>query len=71
MSPGGVRGQGGDGYNVARVPQESPFQLSVLCEVYFGIFDSKCEAAVFQHVSFPKTDTVSHAVSLFRGDYMV
>ena len=49
----GVRGQGGDGYNVGRVSHECPFQLSKLCEVHFGMFDSKCEIGVFQHL-FPQ-----------------
>lgn len=66
-----VRGHRGDGYNVARVSHESPFQLSKLCEVYFGIFDSKCERAVFQHMSFPTASIVLHAFSLFRGDCLL
>lgn len=66
-----VRGQGGDGYNVARVSHKSPFQLSELCGVYFGIFDSKCERAVFQHMSFPKTGIVGHAISLLRSNCLL
>jgi len=52
-----VKGQGGDDYNVARVSHASPFQLSKRV-VYFDIFDSKCEIAVFQHVSFPRTGSL-------------
>lgn len=73
MSPGGVRSQGGDGYNVARVSHGSPFQLSELCDVYFGIYDSKFEKEVFQHMScfFPRTGSVLCAFSVFRGDCLV
>lgn len=63
----GVKGQGGDSYNVARVSHESPFQLSALCKVCFGIFKSKCEAAAFQRVSLPRTSVVLCVFSLFTG----
>lgn len=47
------------------------FHMSKLCEVYFGIFDSKCERAVFQHMSFPTASIVLRAFSLFRGDCLL
>lgn len=37
MSPGGVKSQGGDGYNIAQVSQGNTSQLSGLCDFYFGI----------------------------------
>lgn len=37
MSPGGVKSQGGDSYNIAQVSHGNTSQLSGLCDFYFGI----------------------------------
>lgn len=70
MSPGGVRGQGGDGCNVARVSHESLPQLSELCEVYFGIFVDMRQQC-FGICLFPQQAVCFSLLSLFRGGCFV